>query len=840
MRTPFLFIGAALCGLLASTACGQWAQLTDETGKRLVLDPSFEYLNLEKDVTWGDFDQDGDTDLVVAMKFVGSIEGGWPNLVLMNENGVLVDRTDTYGTNSDIPGDMGLKEPTNDRDVRAVDFNNDGWLDLITTTTMSDGVDWTLGQPRAYLNLGEDSSGNWLGFRHEQDRLPRLYALSGASANPRFCDAAFGDFNGDGYIDIFFTDYDTPETAGQTTCLDINGDGDTNDPGECQESPSETPNDDFDSKLIMNWGDAAEGPGPGYFYDSLNTIMTSEELSTDFGNTAEAADMNADGQVDIVHVNTLGVNIVEILWNEGPNPGDDFALETIYTGAPYFVSAGDLDGDADMDLVIVDDSEDRYAINEGNGGDGRANFTTYVIGDSLSEFGNTSKLFDLDKDGDLDCFIADVDADLPSFCPTTGRRAHLYENTGDVNNLFVENTFPIPADDLAASFDVAPIDINGDGWLDLFHCKCSGFIVWMNQPPVYVSFAFPNGVPSSVSPGSQTTFEVELTSVGGKIDSGSEQLMVSADGTNFTPYPLTSLKDDLWEATLPAIACGESLSYFVQATIAGDEYREPSTSTFSVTPVTDFETTIETFTSGSGGFTATADASVSNGFWEVADPNPTFTSGLQMSPGDDATGDGSNQCWVTQNGPPEGSAGADDLDGGPVTLTSPVIDLSGADAQISMSIWFACNDAVTANGEEDEMTIEVSNNGTAWTIVESIDADRNNDGNVNTQDSDWFVHSFLVSNYVTPNDNVQVRIRAFDQPNNSVTEAGLDDFTVSKQICEENDCPADINGDNVVNGTDLTIILGEWGTNDPAGDLNGSGNVDGADLTILLSSWGPC
>ena len=55
------------------------------------------------------------------------------------------------------------------------------------------------------------------------------------------------------------------------------------------------------------------------------------------------------------------------------------------------------------------------------------------------------------------------------------------------------------------------------------------------------------------------------------------------------------------------------------------------------------------------------------------------------------------------------------------------------------------------------------------------------------------------------------------------------------------DCTGDINGDNVVNGADLTILLGafnEMGDN-PA-DLNGDMIVNGADLTILLGAFGDC
>ena len=52
------------------------------------------------------------------------------------------------------------------------------------------------------------------------------------------------------------------------------------------------------------------------------------------------------------------------------------------------------------------------------------------------------------------------------------------------------------------------------------------------------------------------------------------------------------------------------------------------------------------------------------------------------------------------------------------------------------------------------------------------------------------------------------------------------------------ECPADYNGDGVVDGGDLNALLGSWGT--PARDIDGDGNTDGADLNILLSSWGPC
>jgi hypothetical protein len=49
----------------------------------------------------------------------------------------------------------------------------------------------------------------------------------------------------------------------------------------------------------------------------------------------------------------------------------------------------------------------------------------------------------------------------------------------------------------------------------------------------------------------------------------------------------------------------------------------------------------------------------------------------------------------------------------------------------------------------------------------------------------------------------------------------------------------DLNGDGIVNGADLAILLGAWGQAGGPADLNGDGLVDGADLSILLSDWTP-
>ena len=52
--------------------------------------------------------------------------------------------------------------------------------------------------------------------------------------------------------------------------------------------------------------------------------------------------------------------------------------------------------------------------------------------------------------------------------------------------------------------------------------------------------------------------------------------------------------------------------------------------------------------------------------------------------------------------------------------------------------------------------------------------------------------------------------------------------------------PADFDGDGVVNGLDLAVVLAAWGSSDPVADFNGDGQVDGQDLAVILAAWGSC
>ena len=841
MRTPITAAVSLSLAIVSSATAQNWVTFSQQTSSRMVAAPSLIGAdNLEKDFAWGDFDRDGDTDLICVRKFPGSIQGGFRNILFMNEGGVLVDRTVELGSASDISGYQGLLDPTNDRDVEAVDVDLDGWLDLVTATTMSDHVNSVLGQPRVYMNLGNDAQGNWRGFRFEVDRIPDLFARNGTAANPRFCDAAIGDFNGDGYPDVFYTDYDTPETSG-TICYDLNGDGDTNDPGECQQSPGENPANDFDSKLLLNRGAAQ----PGHFYDATTSVLTPAQIDSAFGNMAVAGDFSSDGRDDIVRINTLtsGQNVA-IMTKAATGPG--FGYKVISTGQPYNGDKADLNGDGRLDLVIVDDGKDKYLLNTGNDASGQPNFTSYTIEDSLSEFGNSTQCADLDNDGRIDVIICDVDADLGPFCPQTAgashsRRTHIYRNvfSGSPTGILRELTpSVIPTSELDWWTDVAILDIDGDGWLDLVAGTCTGIVVYMNVPPIGMTFAYPGGRPQVVAPGQPTPFRVSISPVGGgTVVPGSAKLWTKRGGGEFVPAPLMPQPDGSYMGGFPPLPCGEEVRWYVTAGLSNgaSSYADPATA-----PSQPHSLSIQTGTStmhatafedGTQGWNVVNEGALTTGTWQLAVPVGTTNGTYASAPAADASSAGT-RAWVTQNGSPGGTASTADVDGGTTRLASPSFDLSAAaSATVSYSAWYFCSDAPPAGsnpGEVDPLVVEASaDDGATWAVIDTVSS--------YPVPNAWTRRSVALPALSSA---VRIRFSISDTPDNSITEAGIDDLSFQVAICEHT-CVGDTNADRYVDGSDLGSLLGQWGTQGSC-DFNGDGLVDGNDLGMMLAAWGPC
>ena len=70
--------------------------------------------------------------------------------------------------------------------------------------------------------------------------------------------------------------------------------------------------------------------------------------------------------------------------------------------------------------------------------------------------------------------------------------------------------------------------------------------------------------------------------------------------------------------------------------------------------------------------------------------------------------------------------------------------------------------------------------------------------------------------------------------------SGMSAQALFRFISKVERCSCDLNCDARVDGQDLGVLLGDWGSAGTPSDINGDGTVDGQDLGVLLGSWGAC
>jgi len=735
-------LAAATC---APNLAAQWVSFTNQTSTRVVASSSLVASDSqEKDYGWADLDQDGDIDLVIVRKSPFTSGGHFPNVLLMNEGGVLTDRSSTL-TTSTVPGSTGFLDATNDRDVAIADVNGDGWLDVITCTTLTAGQPEYIRANRVYINQGE-SGGVWQGLLYDDPN--RIDDAAWGNGEHRFCAVEAGDIDGDGDQDLYFGDYQ----QGGARSIDVN------------------------DRLLIN-------DGTGYFTDESSTRMSTTMLESSFGMAVKIVDMNGDGKLDIMKDDALNSpQAVSISYNDTATEGMFGSYDLPYGNAPYHFNTGDLNNDGRPDVIVSDDGQDRYILNQGNNGSGIATFSptiafTYSGGGSDDGFGGNNLIIDLDNDGWNDCIITDVDVDI-SGC---NRRCHIFRNLGNAPNVTLQEQIisgqvvgGITTGALQGTHDVAVFDINGDGWKDMVVGRCTGTQVYINDPPIGLTFSYVGGLPAMIAPNTPHQLTVDATGIGGvTATAGTGVLHYSVNNAAFQTISMSDSAPGQFQATLPAMSnCADGVRFYVTAQGSnGSTYSDPPTAPagyYSAIAAVGTTTIYENnFEQNSTGWNV-VNTAISTGAWQRANPNGTTNSGQFAAPDDDAEAGAATFAFVTQNGAVNGTAGAADVDGGPTDLISPAVDFAGTDGFISYQRWFY-------SSGPDVMEVHVSNNGSTWVLVETVS---------NTNNNQWTANQFRVGDFVTPSANVQVRFRVSDNPNNSICEGGIDVFKAEAFSCD--------------------------------------------------------
>lgn len=278
----------------------------------------------------------------------------------------------------------------------AIDINNDGLVDIYHPG-------------RLYINNGES------GF---VDMLPQSGILERISV----FGGAFGDYNNDGWIDIFLEDINEP------------------------------------SPIFKNNG-------------NITFTQVNEETGISMPRLAQGAawvDFNLDGKLDLfinsdAGENRLFKNIDNNIFN---NVSVESGVEAL--GNSYGVAWADINNDLFPDFLIAtcDPFNAEFSIKHLMLNNDGKTFTDInhaaALNDSLGSWGIS--WLDYDNDGDFDAYITNTDE------ATVARRGfnRLYRNEGNLQFKNVTNETFTAGKDIDISYSSATADFNNDGWIDIY------------------------------------------------------------------------------------------------------------------------------------------------------------------------------------------------------------------------------------------------------------------------------------------------------------------------------------------------------------------------------------
>ena len=212
----------------------------------------------------------------------------------------------------------------------------------------------------------------------------------------------------------------------------------------------------------------------------------------DHGNGLAIADVDGDGLSDIYFISQVGGNQ---LWkNAGGGKFQDITASAgVGVAGKIGVSASfaDTDNDGDADLYVT-------TVRGGNvffENDGKGHFRDITAAAGLTYAGHSSGavFFDYNRDGRLDLFLVNVgrytmntaavtdgyryyvafeDAFSGHLKPERAERSILYRNEG--GNRFIDVSKQTGLIDLSWTGDASAVDVNEDGWLDLYLVNMQG------------------------------------------------------------------------------------------------------------------------------------------------------------------------------------------------------------------------------------------------------------------------------------------------------------------------------------------------------------------------------
>jgi enediyne biosynthesis protein E4 len=359
----------------------------------------------------GDFDGDGWPDLYVTRYFDSDI------LYHNNHDGTFTDVTSTA-----FPSGLGA---TSTNGAAWGDIDNDGDLDLYVT-----GLD----ENRNYLYIN-DGSGHFT-----EQAVSRGAGVGDGSRPMTGTSVSMGDYDNDGYLDMYVTEWDDPV-------------GNVN--------PTH-------ARLLHNMGAA----DPGHFEDVTTAAGVSMDLTTGphagqaQSFTPRFVDLDHDGYQDIAVVSDL--HTTRLFWNNGDGTFTDGTTSVLTTGTDDMgFTVGDVNGDGLLDWFASSIYEPTTNPTGNhlylNNGDRTFTDVTTAAGVRNGSWGWGSDMLDFNNDGSLDIVQTNGFTIGASFL---NDRTRLFVNDG--TGAFTEAGIINGIQDIGQGRGLVTFDYNNDGKMDIF------------------------------------------------------------------------------------------------------------------------------------------------------------------------------------------------------------------------------------------------------------------------------------------------------------------------------------------------------------------------------------
>jgi hypothetical protein len=342
----------------------------------------------------------------------------------------------------------------------------------------------------------------------------------------------------------------------------------------------------------------------------------------------------------------------------------------------------------------------------------------------------------------------------------------------------------------------------------------------------------PPAPPPLLTPGQPFDIPVAVVGISGTPQPGTTRLHYRIPGAaSYTSTLLPETSPNQYLATLPAAQCGEYIEFYFSSQASGGQTivhpvgapanqfaaRALEGATQSIAAHYDFETAAP--------WSVVNHPSLTTGQWERAIPAGTTYNGQQVQPG---AAFGGQRCYVTDNRTGS-SVSSYDVDGGPTILTSPRINITGAHvADLTFGYWL-----YSLNGVLDSLVVDASpDDGVNWTRILTA-------GN----SSGWATARINLLDHIAPSENVRVRFSVSDNPNDSLTEAAVDEVRVTTWQCAAPPCYANCDQSTaapVLNIDDFLCFINRFAMEDPWANCDGSTtppvlNVD--DFNCFLNAY---